>query len=254
MVVAFTLVGILVVLGTPTHDVVRALQLPNTQQPPQLTRRTWIQTAVTRATGVTTTTTTVSALVWLAAPPTSSRADSISVRDEIAEATRTLQYLLDHWNNAVVDCTYADVPRELLESKNKELLLEKAKVSALFDKSASIVSCKTTNRVVRDYLGHTGKGPLVGMEKKLRQGLDLVENPDDFDDYLQTVEAIQQALARANSLSYTAGIADFSAVNNFDQEDELGVLEANNNLSQVRSSIQTSVDGLNHILTLINTR
>ena len=146
----------------------------------------------------------------------------------------------------------ADVPRELLESKNKELLLEKAKVSALFDKSASVVSCKTTNRVVRDYLGNTGKGPLVGMEKKLRQGLDLVDNPDDFDDYLQTVEAIQQALARANSLSYTAGIADFSAVNNFDQEDQLGVLESNNNLSQVRSSIQTSVDGLNHILSLMS--
>jgi len=72
-------------------------------------------------------------------------------------ARETLQNLLDNWEKAVIDCTFADVPRELLEQKNKKELLEKASTFALFDKSVSVETCKTTNRVVRDYLGTTGK-------------------------------------------------------------------------------------------------
>lgn len=74
----------------------------------------------------------------------------------IVSARETLEKLLDNWEKAVIDCTFADVPRELLEQKNKEELLEKASTFALFDKSVSVETCKTTNRVVRDYLGATG--------------------------------------------------------------------------------------------------
>jgi 23S rRNA U2552 (ribose-2'-O)-methylase RlmE/FtsJ len=76
----------------------------------------------------------------------------------LVEAQETLDTLLTNYQRATIDCTFADVPRELLETKNKELLLEKAATNALFDKSASIETCKTTNRIVRDYLGVTGKG------------------------------------------------------------------------------------------------
>ena len=41
----------------------------------------------------------------------------------LKEATEVLTSLLDNWERATVDCTYADVPRELLEAKNKEKLL-----------------------------------------------------------------------------------------------------------------------------------
>jgi hypothetical protein len=51
------------------------------------------------------------------------------------EATDALSSLLENWNKATIDCTYADVPRELLEAKNKEKLLEKASEFALFYKS-----------------------------------------------------------------------------------------------------------------------
>jgi hypothetical protein len=101
---------------------------------------------------------------------------------ELVEAQTTLGLLLDNWKRATVDCTFADVPRELLEQKNKELLLEKAATNALFDKSASIETCKTTNRIVRDYLGVTGKGPLVGMDKKLKRGMEYLD--DDLDSYV----------------------------------------------------------------------
>jgi hypothetical protein len=171
----------------------------------------------------------------------------------IREATETLQTLLDNWNKAVIDCTYADVPRELLETKNKELLLEKASTFALFDKSVSVVSCKTSNRIVRDYLGKSGIGPLVGLDKKIRRGLDLVEDPDDLDVYVQASEAIQQALSNADSLSYTAGVADFSAVNNFDKKDVSTILASNSKLGQAREAIQDAVDNLNRILTILST-
>jgi len=115
--------------------------------------------------------------------PAPSLAASSSSRDSIQQAQTTLTTLLDNWQRATVDCTFADVPRDLLESKNKELLLEKAKTSALFDKSASVETCKTTNRIVRDYLGVTGKGPLVGVEKQLKLAMDHVDE-DRLEEYI----------------------------------------------------------------------
>ena len=47
----------------------------------------------------------------------------------IREATEALDSLLDNWEKATVDCTYADVPRDLLEAKNKEKLLEKVSIT-----------------------------------------------------------------------------------------------------------------------------
>lgn len=115
--------------------------------------------------------------------PSLAAAATTSPRESIQQAQNTLTTLLDNWQRATVDCTFADVPRELLERKNKELLLEKAKTSALFDKSASVETCKTTNRIVRDYLGVTGKGPLVGMEKQLKLAMDSVD-ANRLDDYI----------------------------------------------------------------------
>ena len=67
---------------------------------------------------------------------------------QIKEATKALSSLIDNWSRATTECIYADVPRELLESKNKDRLLEKASEFALFDKSTSVVSCKRTNTIV----------------------------------------------------------------------------------------------------------
>eukprot|EP00980_Cylindrotheca_fusiformis_P009249 scaffold2018_cov113-Cylindrotheca_fusiformis.AAC.3 len=169
--------------------------------------------------------------------PTISHAKSLENRPKenplkrLIEAQDTLDKLLSNWKRATIDCTFADVPRELLEAKNKELLLEKASTFALFDKSVSVETCKTNNRIVRDYLGVTGKGPLVGIDKLLKLGLDFVD-PEYLDDYVtgksnitvrlllrcrsshpcfstEELESFSQALAKASSLSYTAGVGDF---------------------------------------------
>lgn len=165
-------------------------------------------------------------------------------------ARETLQKLLENWEKAVIDCTFADVPRELLEQRNKEELLEKASTFALFDKSVSVETCKTTNRVVRDYLGATGIGPVVGLEKQMKRALDRVK-PDNLDDFVVEIERIEQLLSKARSLAYTAGVADFNSVNNFEKDQTQAVLANNSNLEQSRQSIQQIVDGLKKIETFL---
>ncbi|KAK1744751.1 hypothetical protein QTG54_004042 [Skeletonema marinoi] len=158
----------------------------------------------------------------------------------VTDATDALSSLIENWERATVDCTYADVPRELLETKNKEKLLEKASEFALFDKSTSVVSCKRTNRVVRDYIGVTGKGPLVNLEKKLLKKVCEQVDPDNLDDYFSAVETFSQEMAKANSLSYTAGTADFDSVNNF-AKGEASVNEGDSNLEQARRAIEEAI-------------
>lgn len=163
---------------------------------------------------------------------------SVSDISMLTDATDALSSLIENWERATVDCTYADVPRELLETKNKEKLLEKASDFALFDKSTSIVSCKRTNRVVRDYIGVTGKGPLVSLEKRLlKKSLVDQVDPDNLDEYFSAVETFSQEMAKANSLSYTAGTADFDSVNNF-AKGEANVNEGDSNLEQARRAIE----------------
>jgi hypothetical protein len=184
-------------------------------------------------------------------PHTSAPPASRSASLQIQESIDALQALVDNWSTAVVDCTYADVPRELLETKNKAELLEKAKTSALFDKSASVVSCKTSNRVVREYLGSTGKGPLVGLDRALRKGLDQLDG-DEVDEYVQLLEQVQNDLSKADSLSYTVGVTDLSSINNFDQGVEDAVLSSNSSLQEAKGAIQAALSGLKRIVLLLS--
>jgi hypothetical protein len=179
-------------------------------------------------------------------PPTAPAASTVHIQDSID----ALQSLVDNWSTAVVDCTYADVPRELLETKNKAELLEKAKTSALFDKSAAVVSCKTSNRIVRDYLGSTGKGPLVALDRALKGGLEQVDG-DAVDEYLQLMEQVQSDLSKADSLSYTAGVSDLSSINNFDRNVEESVLSSNGSLQEAKGAIQEALSGLRRIVLLL---
>ena len=172
--------------------------------------------------------------------PPAAQAKEASQQSDLSilkEATEALSSLLENWERATIDCTYADVPRDLLEAKNKEKLLEKASEFALFDKSTSVVSCKKTNRIVRDYIGATGKGPCVGIEKRLlkKNVVDSVD-PENLDEYFASVESFSQALSRATSLSYTAGVSDFDSVNNFAKDDS--TLNDGSNLEQARKAIE----------------
>lgn len=120
------------------------------------TRRDWLRKSLEIPSTVFLTVTTVHPRISHA--KTTTTGITANPLDKLVEARDTLDTLLTNYKRATIDCTFADVPRELLESKNKKLLLEKASTYALFDKSVSVETCKTTNRIVRDYLGVTGKG------------------------------------------------------------------------------------------------
>ena len=184
--------------------------------------------------------------------PTSTNAAESNDIQILRDGYKALNTLYDNWDKATIDCTYADVPRELLESKNKAELLEKASTFALFDKSTSIVSCKKNNQIVRDYLGVTGKGPLVNMEKHLLNPniLSMVEDPEQ---YMDSVEQLLQVLSKAKSLSYTAGVADFDSVNTFAKGSDADILNGsgNSNLDQTKRAVGEARALLENILSLI---
>lgn len=184
----------------------------------------------------------------VAKPPQASPQEDIEI---IREALGTLSVLLDNWEKATVECIFADVPRELLESKNKEQLLEKASTFALFDKSTSVVSCKTSNKIVRDYLGVTGKGPLVNIDKKMlkRSVVDTLADIDDLETYYSEVEKFQQAISRASAASYTAGVSDFDSINNFEQGKQSS---GDSNLEQAKRAIDDAKQSLSVIVSLLN--
>jgi len=154
---------------------------------------------------------------------------------------------VENWDTATLQCNYADVPRELLETKNKEKLLEKASEFALFDKSTSVTSCKRSNRVVRDYIGVTGKGPLAGIEKKLVANA-LVDMVDDPDAYFSALESFSTSMSRAASLSYIAGTADFDSVNNFEQGKDSA---ESSNLQQCKEAIYAANKYLEEMISLL---
>uniref|UniRef100_A0A7S3PWG6 Uncharacterized protein n=1 Tax=Chaetoceros debilis TaxID=122233 RepID=A0A7S3PWG6_9STRA len=187
--------------------------------------------------------------------PAQAKNQGPSAQDEVAiivEASETLTTLLDNWEKATIDCTYADVPRELLETKNKEQLLEKASTFALFDKSTSVVSCKKTNRIVRDYIGVTGKGPLVNVDKRLlRKNVVELVDPDFLDDYFVDVEIFQVTLSRASTATYAAGMSDLDAINNFEKGQQR--VESDSNLEQARRAIIEARDCVQRLVKILET-
>ncbi|KAL3786162.1 hypothetical protein ACHAWO_010574 [Cyclotella atomus] len=192
------------------------------------------------------------AILVAPSPPTAYAKETPQQSDlsMLKEATEVLSSLLDNWDRATIDCTFADVPRELLEAKNKEQLLEKASKFALFDKSTSVVSCKKTNKIVRDYIGATGIGPCVGIEKRLlKKDVVNMVNPEYIDNYFALVESFSQALSRANSFSYTAGVSDFDSMNNFAKDQKLD--EDGSNLSQAKRAIEEANLNLKKAVSLL---
>ena len=186
--------------------------------------------------------------------PSNAKASGPTAQDEIntiREASDTLNVLLENWEKATVECIFADVPRELLESKNKEQLLEKASTFALFDKSTSVVSCKKTNKIVRDYIGVTGKGPMVNIDKRMlkRNVVDFLD-PDDLDVYFSEVESFQGAISRAAAASYAAGMSDLDSVNNFEKGTQQE--DGDSNLDQARKAIEDARVSIGRIVSFLD--
>jgi hypothetical protein len=69
-------------------------------------------------------------------------------------------------------------------------------------------------------------------------------------DSLLESEAFSQAISKARSLSYTAGVADFDSVNNFSKADSDNINE-NSNLEQTRAAIGEAKSNLDRIVAML---
>ena len=137
---------------------------------------------------------------------------SAAVPDRLSSGLERLEVLLAQWKDVTIDCQYADVPRELLETKNKEKLLKQATQNALFDKSASINVCRSTDRAVRQALGTTATGPLSRLDKYLMTPDFLDSIPEDrLDDAVALSERLQKALSGADAAAFMSETGDYSA-------------------------------------------
>jgi hypothetical protein len=63
-------------------------------------------------------------------------------------------------------------------------------------------------------------------------------------------EAFSQAISKARSLSYTAGVADLDSVNNF-SKDDADKINKNSNLEQTRAAIGEAKSNLDRIVDMV---
>ena len=73
-------------------------------------------------------------------------------------------------------------------------------------------------------------------------------DPDSLDEYFSAVESFSQSISRANSLSYTAGTADFDSMNNFAKGEQKG---DGTNLEEARQAIEEANVSLKRAVSLL---
>jgi len=135
----------------------------------------------------------------------------------IRAARDALSILMANWDKSTIDCSVADVSRDLLEQKNKAELLEKAATFALFDKDGAVMSCKEDNKKVRNFIGK-----LKNLDRQFASARDIIIDADgDLEEYFSLVDDYSRRMSAANSLSYSAG-QDFSAINTSKMNTEEG--------------------------------
>jgi len=158
-----------------------------------------------------------------------------------------LDYLIENWEEETTECIYADVPRELLETKNKEALLKAATKFALYDKSDSTVSCKRTAKPIRKYLGLTSSDtPLYKIDFLLQKASSRVD-PDMLDDYISATEVWSQLISSADSQAYVSSKGDYASfgeVKKGDDDEGSYLGQARKDIIQARAVLKTLIDAL----------
>jgi len=154
--------------------------------------------------------TTLHPLPWTGSAGWAAAAEEDRLLARLRKGLAGLDYLLAHWEEETTECIYADVPRELLETKNKEALLKAATKFALYDKSDSTVSCKRTAKPVRQYLGLVSADtPLYRVDFLLQKAASRVD-PERLDEYIAATEEWSELISAADSGAYMSS-RDYSS-------------------------------------------
>lgn len=195
------------------------------------------------------------------------RAGAVDVADQLEAGLATLDELLANWDEATLNCNYAQVNGEILSSKAE--LLQEAKKNALMSKEGASIRrlCKRDPERVRLVLGldtslkaKTGvpsafakpglyqsleearqsKSALVGADRLIRRGLDQVS--EGLEEYVAAEEAWLEAIAAIDAASYASGAADLGAiVAAGDEGDAVFLAEARRSAAQARDALRTIV-------------
>eukprot|EP01041_Mallomonas_annulata_P001857 gene1857-3603_t len=190
-------------------------------------------------------------------PVHSSNADQAPTNEfsRLKKGLREVDYLLDHWDEKTTYCNFGEFQRELLDTKNKEKLMEAAAKGGLldYDKSDTMnVVCKRDPQVVRAFLGLTSDDNpnLVKADLLMRKPttLDLID-PDSFDEYIEAVDVFARSIAEIDGLSYNAR-SDFSSTETF-SKDKIGTQGSSDYLEQTKKSVIKARDSLAKVVNLL---
>lgn len=168
---------------------------------------------------------------------------------------KIMEKLLEDWQDLTVSCLYADIPRDLLEQKNKEQLLKEASTFALFDKSASVQSCKESNSKIRQYLGiyKDSGSALVGLDKKFKRLKDVYVNDDDEERWFDLVDEFNVRLSKIDTLTYQTTLLSQTTVGydlNGDSKID-GSYISNPDLVSAKEDTQAALSILNSIIAIL---
>jgi hypothetical protein len=166
---------------------------------------------------------------------------------------KEIQYLLDNWDEKTTYCNFGEFKRELLDTKNKQVLLDSAAKLGLldYDKSATMnVKCRSDPEVVRAFLGLTQENLLLTRADDLMRKQSSINrvNEDNLEDYLAAIEDFSVAVSTVDVLGYTAR-TDFSSTETQSLEEVLS--SGNNKLKQSKDSVIKARDSLQKIIELL---
>jgi len=158
-----------------------------------------------------------------------------------------LDTLLANWEEETTLCNYAEVTKELLETKNKAALLEAAKTNALFNKDATmVVKCKRTPQPIKDAMGFDDlEAPLYKSDLTVARLRDRVD-PDMLDDYVEAEEKYAQIFASARTMTYSSSMreAELPVFKKGEEEGRDPFDRERRELTKARDTLRVIVDAL----------
>lgn len=176
---------------------------------------------------------------------------------------REVEYLIDNWDEKTTYCNFGEFQRELLLPENKEKLMKAAAETGLldYDKSKTMnVMCRKDPEVVRGLLGLTPENTLLNQAEVLMKKPAVIDrvDPENIDEYIDTVERYTTSVAAADGLAYQARtdyasqmtdskekvMAASASVSDGKQDNQNYLAQAKDNVVIVRDSLRYIVSQL----------
>jgi hypothetical protein len=146
-----------------------------------------------------------------------------------------LSLVVENWNEATLNCNYADLNKDLLAIGSKQEFLDAASKSVLFNKDqVSTTLCKRDAETLRYIMGVGGEKnqksgppamfanrgiydrvqsfprPLLNIESIMKLALGEIDEDEDI--FLDAMEEWSSAKSALSATSYASGVADFSSI------------------------------------------